>query len=98
LAVSALGYGIADFAAGAFSEARARERLRADVEEAIRRFEPRLASVRVILAPPSDAGEATLRLRIEALLHADPAPEPVAFDSMLDATSATVSLRESTYV
>jgi type VI secretion system protein ImpF len=36
-----------------------------------------------------------LRLRIEAVLHAEPAPEPVAFDTLVDAATAEVSLRES---
>lgn len=98
LAVSALGYGITDFAAGAFNDATARDRLRAEVEAAIRRFEPRLGSVRVVLLPARTANEATLRLRIEAMLLVEPAPEPLAFDTLLDTTTATLSLRENPHV
>src|SRR5262249_42089142 len=42
LEVSPVGYGISDFSAGAFNDPQRRERLRSDVEQTIRRFEPRL--------------------------------------------------------
>ena len=93
LRVSPLAYGIPDFAAGAFNDPRRREGLRAEVEDAIRRFEPRFASVRVSLVDTKDKLDATLRLRIDALLHAEPAPEPIAFDTLVDATTANVVVR-----
>ena len=55
---------------------RQREELRLEIEDTIRRFEPRFLTVNVVLAPAHTALEATLRLRIDALLHAEPAPEP----------------------
>ncbi len=64
-----------------------------EVEQTIRRFEPRLTHVRVTLVEPEDSLEATLRLRIEALLRAEPAPEPIAFDTLVDATTAEVMVR-----
>ncbi len=93
LALSPLGYGIPDFSSGGIVEPRARERLRAEIEDAIRRFEPRFARVQVSLLDNTDQLEATLRLRVEALLHADPAPEPIAFDTMIDPTTADVTVR-----
>ena len=48
LAVSPVGYGISDFAAGAFNDPAQRERLCLQIEDTIRRFEPRLAQVRVV--------------------------------------------------
>lgn len=93
LKTSPLGFGIPDFAAGAFNEPRRREQLRAEIEDTIRRFEPRLASVRVSLVNGRDKLDATLRLRIDALLHAEPAPEPIAFDTTLDPTTADVVVR-----
>lgn len=92
LAVSPVGYGIPDFTAGAFNDPARREGLRAAVEEAIRRFEPRLARIRVRLLDSPDTLEATLRLRIDALLRLDPAPEPIAFDTLIDAATAAVSV------
>ncbi|MBV8614452.1 MAG: type VI secretion system baseplate subunit TssE [Acetobacteraceae bacterium] len=93
LDVSPVGYGIPDFAAGAFDDRRRREQLREEVETAIRRFEPRLASLRVSLVDEALRPDATLRLRIEALLRVEPAPEPVAFDTVLDVTTADVTIR-----
>jgi type VI secretion system protein ImpF len=96
LGVSPLGYGIADFSAGAFNDPRRREWLRSDVEQTIRRFEPRLVRLRVSLIDSKDDLEARLRLRIEGLLRVDPAPEPIAFDTLVDAATAEVLVRAGT--
>ena len=93
LRLSPVGYGIPDFTAGAFNDRRQREALRIEVEEAIRRFEPRLTQIQVQLADDGDLLRNTLRLRIEALLRIDPAPEPIVFDTMVDTTTADVTLR-----
>jgi type VI secretion system protein ImpF len=93
LATSPIGYGIPDFAAGAFNDPGRREELRIEIENTIRRFEPRFLSVRVHLIDAKDRLETTLRLRIEALLHAEPAPEAVAFDTLVDPTTDDVVVR-----
>lgn len=93
LALSPVGYGISDFSAGAFNEPAQRDRLRAQIENMIRRFEPRLAQVRVVLIDSDNTLEATLRLRIEALLRCEPAPEPIAFDTLVDAATAEVQVK-----
>ncbi len=49
--------------------------------------------MRVTLVEGRNKLEATLRLRIEALLHAEPAPEPVTFDTMIDVTTADAVVR-----
>ena len=84
---SPIGWGLPDFAGGAFNDARRREALRREVELCIRRFEPRFASVSVTLSGPAEELSATLRLRIDALLHAEPAPEPISFQTLLDANT-----------
>lgn len=93
LAVSPLGFGIADFAAGSFATTGAREKLCKDVEDTIRRFEPRLSAVHVSLVDQPDRLQPTLRLRIDAVLRAMPAPEPIGFDTVIDAATADVMLR-----
>jgi type VI secretion system protein ImpF len=94
LDTSPLAYGIPDFTAGAFSDHRRRERLREDIEETIRRFEPRFVSVHVTLIEREESAlDGTLHLRIDAELHADPAPEPIAFDTLLDAAADLVVVR-----
>ncbi|HEY3912442.1 MAG TPA: type VI secretion system baseplate subunit TssE [Stellaceae bacterium] len=93
LALSPIGYGITDFAAGAFNDPARRDQLRSEIEQTIRRFEPRLARVRVTLVEAGDRLDATLRLRVDALLRTEPAPEPVAFDTLVDAATAEIAVR-----
>ena len=90
LPASPLGYGIPDFASGAFNDAKRREELRLEIEDTIRRFEPRFLSLRVHLIDGHEQLESTLRLRIDAVMHAEPAPEAVTFDTLLDPTTDDV--------
>jgi type VI secretion system protein ImpF len=93
LAESPVGYGIGDFTAGAFNDPSQRERLRLQIEDTIRLFEPRLAQVRVILLNGENTLDATLRLRIDAMLRCEPAPEPIAFDTVIDASTTEVQVK-----
>ncbi|HEV7264409.1 MAG TPA: type VI secretion system baseplate subunit TssE [Falsiroseomonas sp.] len=95
LATSPVGYGLPDFSSGAFGDPARRELLRREVEDTIRRFEPRFLSLKVQLVDAGDQLSGTLRLRIEALLDADPAPEPVGFDTLLDTARDDVVVRET---
>jgi type VI secretion system protein ImpF len=95
LAESPVGYGISDFAAGAFNDPAQRDRLRFQIERTIQRFEPRLAQVRVVLLDAENTLDATLRLRIEGLLRVEPAPEPIAFDTLVDAATAEVQVKSN---
>jgi type VI secretion system protein ImpF len=90
---SPLGYGISDFTAGAFNEGSEQERFRIEIQEAIRRFEPRLAQVQVRIASAPTPTRAVLKLHIDALLLIDPMPEPISFDTLVDTTRADVVLR-----
>lgn len=83
---SVLNYGIPDFTGLSMGSREQRERLRQLVEDAIVRFETRFVSVRVEVVAGSDTDrplDRTIRFRIEGLLYAEPAPEPVTFDSQL---------------
>jgi type VI secretion system protein ImpF len=91
--VSPVGYGISDFAAGAFNDPQQREQLRAGIEQTIRRFEPRLGRIRVALADGQNTLEPVLRLHIEALLRVEPAPEPIAFDTLVNSATAEVQVK-----
>jgi type VI secretion system protein ImpF len=93
LDVSPIAFGIPDCTAGTFNDQREREMFRAEVEATIRRFEPRFLSVTVDL-PDLDPRKLTssLRLRIEALLQADPAPEAILFDTVVDAVTSNVAV------
>jgi type VI secretion system protein ImpF len=90
LALSPIGYGVPDFSAGAFNDPRQREALRLEIEDTIRRFEPRFLSVSVALLDAETRLESTLRLRIDAVLHAEPAPEAITFDTLVDPSNDAV--------
>ena len=94
LSVSSVGYGIPDFTAGVVNDPVQRERLRAEIETTIRRFEPRFDRLRVILMENANPLEPRLRLRIEALLRAEAAHEPVAFETVIDTATAGVLVRD----
>ena len=92
LANSGFSFGLPDYTAGAMNEASAREVLRKEIERCIRQFEPRLVHVVVSLVPPEDELDSTLHFHIEALLHADPAPEPISFDTVVNAATADIEV------
>ena len=74
------------------SELSSREVLRKEIERCIRQFEPRLVQVAVIMVKPKDELDTTLHFRIEALLHADPAPEPISFDTVVNAATTDIEV------
>lgn len=90
---SLLAYGISDFASGAFNEAQQRDRLRSEIEQAIRQFEPRLTGIRVTLVERNDNLDATLRLQIEAMLRTEPAPEPISFETLVNSATTEVMVK-----
>jgi len=87
LAVSPLNFGVPDFTSGYFASEDRREAFRRSVEQAIAAYEPRLRAVKVSLVPSQDPTDRTLRLRVEALMLADPEPEPVSFDTAFDSAA-----------
>lgn len=84
LKTSLLDYGIPHFLGSQVASDAAREQFRAEIEELLRRFEPRFKEVSVSLIEGPDKVDRTLRFRINALVHAEPDLEPVSFDSVLE--------------
>ncbi len=80
---SLLAYGLPDLTNARLNEASARERLRDAIADAIDRFEPRLFDVRITVDAlyPQDL---RLRFRIEAMLRAEPEPQPFTAEPLLD--------------
>jgi type VI secretion system protein ImpF len=91
--LSLVNYGIPDFTGVNMAAPSERERLRQIVERIVRKFEPRFKSVKVRLLDNVDDTDRTLRFRIDALLHAEPAPEPVVFDSQLEPATNDFEVR-----
>jgi type VI secretion system protein ImpF len=82
VASSLATYGLPDLASWNVKSPDQQHDLRQALEDALRRFEPRLEAVEVTLETLAEA-ERSVRFRIDARLRVDPAPEPVTFDSVL---------------
>ncbi|MBV9123840.1 MAG: type VI secretion system baseplate subunit TssE [Planctomycetes bacterium] len=80
---SLVNYGLPDFTGASMGSAKDREDLCRLLQTVIRQHEPRFKTVRVTLLSNAEPLDRTLRFRIDALLYADPAPEPIVFDSVL---------------
>ena len=86
LDVSLVNYGISDFAGAA--GAGQKSELPETIQRIIERFESRFKSVNVTMLENTEEYDRTLRFRIDAVMYAEPATEPVTFDSHLEPTSA----------
>ena len=80
---SLVNFGIPDFTGANLSTAKARQEFGRVLQGIIRQYEPRFKTVQVEVHDNAQSLDRTLRFRIDALLYAEPAPEPVAFDSIL---------------
>ena len=90
---SVVGYGLPDFSVLSL-QGQWRNALSRRVVEAIRRFEPRLTAVNVQFDERRETLERVARFRIEALMAADPAPEPVAFNTQIDAVTRLMAVAD----
>lgn len=79
-------YGLPDFTGLSLRSSRDQQKITKMLESAIARFEPRLANVRVRMAPVAENAR-LIRFVIEGLLRIDPAPERVSFDTVLELSS-----------
>lgn len=75
-------YGLPDFTGLSAKSPIEQKRLTKALETALRTFEPRFIDLKVSLEPMSNVDRA-LKFRIEARLDTEPAPEPIAFDTVL---------------
>ncbi|MGE3651910.1 MAG: type VI secretion system baseplate subunit TssE [Reyranellaceae bacterium] len=90
---SVVAYGLPDFSVLSL-QGNWRESLRRRVLEVIRRFEPRLSSIAVHFEEQGEGLERVARFRIEALMQADPAPEPVSFNTQIDGATRLMSVAD----
>lgn len=93
--ISILNYGLPDLATVNIADIEKKRAFTKNLEKTLRTFEPRFKSVKVIHIDNKDTTDRTLRFRIDAMLHADPAPEVIIFDSVLDPVFRTVKVEES---
>jgi len=93
LETSLVNYGIPDFTGANLGSPTNQEEFRRVLERVIRKFEPRFKSVKVHLLKNPDPLDRALRFRIDALVHADPVPEAVIFDSELKPLTAGFEIK-----
>jgi type VI secretion system protein ImpF len=80
-------YGLADLSTLSMVTAADRSKLVRQILQTINLFEPRLANVRLTWLDTPDGLKSEVRLRIEAMLRMDPAPEPISFDTVIELKS-----------
>jgi type VI secretion system protein ImpF len=93
LEFSLVSYGLPDISGAKLGSAQNRQEFQEIVERVIRHFEPRFKSVSVEMLEQAEPLDRILRFRIDALLYAEPAPEPVIFDSALEPVTGSVKVK-----
>lgn len=93
LKLSLVNYGIPDPTGASLGTPREREEFCRNIEKTIGLFDHRLKKLHVELLDQSEKLERTIRFRIEAMLQAEPAPEPLVYDSTLRLTTGTFELK-----
>jgi type VI secretion system protein ImpF len=93
---SLASYGIPDLTGLSLGSSKEREEFRRAIQAIILQFEPRLKKLEVRLIDQTETIERTIRFHIEAVLEAEPAPEPIAFDSTVRLTTGSFEVKADT--
>lgn len=83
---SLYAFGLPDISSFGVHSTHDQARLRRALEKAITFFEPRISGARVVMEM-TGKGSRAIRFHIQGTLMIDPAPEPVAFDTVLELPS-----------
>ncbi len=94
LELSLLNYGLPDLATVNTLNLKKKNEFVKSLEKLLKDFEPRFKSVKVKFKQNGDKNDRTLRFSIDATLYADPFPEVVVFDSILEPVTRTVNVEE----
>ena len=94
LELSLLNYGLPDLATVNMSDLDKKQQFIENFESILKDYEPRFKSVTVSLQDNTDKLDRTVRFRIDATLYADPYPEVIVFDSVLEPVTRSINVRE----
>jgi type VI secretion system protein ImpF len=94
---SLFNYGLPDFSGVPVGSLDGKLALCAKVKQTILRFEPRIIDVNVEPVDTGDDIDRSLKLRIEALMHADPHPELISLESEVEPVYLGISVSENLY-
>lgn len=87
-------YGLPDVSSIHLISEKGKQEFAIWIERSIRNYEPRFKSVQVAPVATKDKGSG-VTFRVDAVLYADPAPEDISFDSVLDPLTQTILLNEA---
>jgi type VI secretion system protein ImpF len=86
-------YGLPDLSSYSASSSKDQGKLLRTIQSIIKEHEPRLSNVHVEPQDVSKTNAFNLRLRIDAILMMDPAPEHVSFDTLIELKSGACQIR-----
>ncbi|WP_242523569.1 type VI secretion system baseplate subunit TssE [Microbulbifer salipaludis] len=91
---SNINYGLPDLSTVNLTSGDSRRKFCRDIERTILRYEPRISSVKVSTQENIDVEDPSIRFRVEAVLHVNPASEIIVFDSALNPVTQLVDVSE----
>ncbi|TQV76411.1 type VI secretion system baseplate subunit TssE [Aliikangiella marina] len=94
LELSLLNYGLPDLATVNTLDLQKKNEFTKSLEKLLKDFEPRFKSVNVKFVENQNNADRTLRFSIEATVYADPHPEKIVFDSLLEPVTRIVNVEE----
>jgi len=90
---SLVDYGVPDLIGRNLSSKRRRQQFLRDLESSLRAHDRRFKSLEITSSGDSRSLERSLHFRIDALLHAEPAPETMIFDSRIEPVSKAIEVK-----
>lgn len=90
-----LFFGLPDIASVSLQNPGDEQRLLRSLEQAIQNYEPRLANARVTSRDPYKSTQQAITFHVEALLMMDPAPERISFDTVLEVSKGSYSVKDT---
>ena len=87
LEASLFNFGLPDVSSLSWDNQRDRASLTRKIEEAVGIFEPRISRLKVVPLEAAPGARHILRFQIQGQLDMDPAPELIAFDTVLQLSS-----------
>jgi len=93
---SLVNYGLPDLTGSSLSTAKEREDFCRAIQGVISLFDRRLKKLSVRLGDQTESSDRAIRFTIDAVLLAEPTPEPIVLDSLLQLTTGTFEVKGDT--
>jgi len=94
MSTSILDFGLPDLSTINMNTQDSRNHFCRQIEKTILNHDPRIKTVKVQSQEKINNQDPCVRFRVEAILHANPAPELIVFDSTLNPVSQSVQVAE----